>query len=229
VPVATRLCLLGCGLLAVLILSSCGDGDGETVAGTGAGHSAPDKPGGAGAPPTATRLCQGQIGGFVGSMDSLRRRLVVGLAYEQYVDEVEGVRAAYRRIPTAELRVECLTEVGAPAEKAFNRYIDAGNAWGECVGEPGCESATVEPVLQQGWRVAARFLSQAHRGLADLSARLISAAAQDAARNEQGPPEGDPCQVLVNERGNSGRVGQRPVSLCPPVPGVDSAGPSSTA
>ncbi len=42
--------------------------------------------------------------------------------------------------------------------------------------------------------------------------------------NEQGPPESGPCQVLGNERGNRGRVGQRPVSLCSPVPGLDSAG-----
>ena len=42
--------------------------------------------------------------------------------------------------------------------------------------------------------------------------------------NEQGPPEGGPCLVLGNERGNRGRVGQRPVFLCSPVPGLDSAG-----
>ena len=43
-------------------------------------------------------------------------------------------------------------------------------------------------------------------------------------KNEQGPPEGGPCLVLGNERGNHGRVGQRPVFLCSPVPGLDSAG-----
>jgi hypothetical protein len=170
VPVATRLCLIGCGLVAVLVLSSCGGGDSGTAAGTAPDHGASTEPRATGHSGSAAKLCQGQVGGFVGSMDSLRRRLVVGLAYEQYVDEVEGVRASYRRIPTAELGVECLTEIGTPAEKAFNRYIDAGNAWGECVGEAGCESATVEPVLQREWRVAARFLSEAHRGLRDLSA-----------------------------------------------------------
>jgi hypothetical protein len=169
VPVAIRLWLLGCSLSVVLALSSCGHGDSGTAAGTSVGRdSSTTQPQQAGAPQTATRLCQGQVGGFVGSMDSLRRRLVVGLAYEQYVDEVEGVRSAYRRIPTDEVRLQCLTGVGTPAEKAFNHYIDAGNAWGECVGEPGCESATVEPLLQREWRFAARFLSQAHRGLASL-------------------------------------------------------------
>jgi hypothetical protein len=33
--------------------------------------------------------------------------------------------------------------------------------------------------------------------------------------------------VHGNERGNDGRVGQSPVSLCSPVPGVDSAGRSN--
>jgi hypothetical protein len=39
-----------------------------------------------------------------------------------------------------------------------------------------------------------------------------------------GPPDGDPGLVRGNERRNSGRVGQSPVSLDSPVPGVDSAG-----
>jgi hypothetical protein len=170
VPDAIRLSPLVCGLLAVLAFSSCGGGDTGAAAGTAPDRDASTEPPAADAPRSAAKLCQGQVGGFIGSMDSLRRRLVVGLAYEQYVDEVEGVRASYRRIPTDDLGVECLTEVGTPAEKAFNRYIDAGNSWGECVGEAGCESATVEPVLQRQWRVAARFLSLARRGLADLSA-----------------------------------------------------------
>jgi hypothetical protein len=166
VPVATRLCLLGCGLVAVLAPASCGDGG----TGTASGRDATAEP----QPSTVSRIaakrCQGQVGGFLGSMDSLRRRLAVGLAYEQYVDEVEGVRAAYRRIPTEELRIECLTTVGTPAEQGFNVYIDAANTWGECVGEAGCEAATVEPVLQRKWRVASRHLSRAHRGLRELGA-----------------------------------------------------------
>lgn len=120
--------------------------------------------------PVAGRKCQGQVGGFLGSMDSLRKRLAVGLAYEQYVDEVESIRAAYKRIPTDELGVTCLTKVGTPSEKGFNEYIDAANAWGECVGEAGCESATVEPALQRKWRVASGFLSEARRGLRELGA-----------------------------------------------------------
>jgi hypothetical protein len=166
VPVATRLCLLGCGLLAALALAACGDGGTGTASERDAGGQAQTST----VSHTAGKRCQGQVGGFIGSMDSLRRRLAVGLAYEQYVDEVEGVRAAYRRIPGEELQIDCLTTVGTPSEKGFNQYIDAANAWGECVGEAGCESATVEPVLQRKWRVASRFLSRAHHGLRDLGA-----------------------------------------------------------
>jgi hypothetical protein len=166
VRVAIRLRLLGCGLLAALALAACGDG--------GATGTAADQETTASRRPTvsrtATKLCQGQVGGFLGLMDSLRRRLAVGLAYELYVDEVEAVRAAYRRIPTEELRIDCLTGVGAPAEKGFNQYIDAANDWGDCIGEAGCESAAVEPLLQRRWRIASGFLSRAHRGLRDLGA-----------------------------------------------------------
>jgi hypothetical protein len=177
VPVATRLRLLGCGLLAALAASGCGGGEDDATgsgrpAGTGSGRAVMDRASAdaASGPGLQGRRCQGQVGGFIGSMDALRRRLVVGLAYEQYVQEVEGVRAAYERIPTDELAIACLTGVGTPGEKGFNVYIDAGNEWGECVGEAGYESTTVEPVLQRKWRLASRYLSEAHRGLRELGA-----------------------------------------------------------
>jgi hypothetical protein len=166
VPVAIRLCLLGCGLAAALVLPGCGGGTG-TATGRPTTETRTQTQTSS---PVAARKCQGQVGGFLGSMDSLRRRLAVGLAYEQYVDEVESIRAAYRRIPSDELEVTCLTKVGAPSEKGFNEYIEAANTWGECVGEAGCESATVEPTLQRKWRVASGLLSEARQGLRELGA-----------------------------------------------------------
>ena len=110
-------------------------------------------------------LCQSQLGGFVGSMDGLRRRLAVGVTYDQYVAEVRGIRLTYGEIPTGKLRIDCLTAVAAPGEKAFNRYIEAANDWGGCVSEAGCGSAEVEPILQRRWRIASHFLSEAEDGL----------------------------------------------------------------
>jgi hypothetical protein len=98
-------------------------------------------------------------------MDALRRRLAVGVTYDQYVDEVNGVRDTYRAIPIGSLQLDCLGAVGTTAEKALNRYIEAANEWGECVAELGCGSAAIEPVLQREWRIASRFLSAAENGL----------------------------------------------------------------
>lgn len=117
----------------------------------------------------AGELCQSQVGGFLGSMDSLRRRLAVGVTYDQYINEVHGIRSTYRDVPVDKLELDCLSAVGIPGEKAFNRYIEAANDWGDCVSEAGCGSVTVEPVLQRRWRIASHFLSEAESGLRAVS------------------------------------------------------------
>jgi hypothetical protein len=175
VPAAAWLRLVACAAFAALLLAGCGGSSSDT---TGAGTTTvTSKPGAAGTTTAAkgdgnTRhraaagsLCQSQLGGFVGSMDSLRRRLAVGVTYDQYVNEVHAIRSTYDRIPSGEVELDCLGAVGAPAEKAFNRYIEAANDWGDCVSELGCESGTVEPVLQRHWRIAAHFLAEAREGL----------------------------------------------------------------
>jgi len=183
---AARLQLLGCALLAALALAGCGDGgadstgaatvtsqedgrfqdsssSGNQKSGNDAGAAAKD--GNAGRPVPAGDLCQSQLGGFVGSMDGLRRRLAVGVTYDQYVAEVRGIRSTYGKIPVERLQIDCLAAVATPGEKAFNRYIEAANDWGECVSELGCGSEEIEPVLQRRWRVASHFLTEAKDGL----------------------------------------------------------------
>lgn len=170
-PAPVRLSLIGCALLA-LLLASCGGGGPETTGGAtvtsepttttgkpGPGHDKKkprSAPGGS---------CQTQLGSFVASMDSLRRRLAVGVTFDQYSAEVRGIRSTYEKIPIDEVEIDCLAAVGTPSEQAFNRYIEAANDWGECVSEAGCGSATVEPVLQRRWRIASHFLSEADEGL----------------------------------------------------------------
>jgi hypothetical protein len=169
VPVA-RLPLAICALVVALLVSGCGGGDPETTSGATATSrsitTTPSEP-----PPKrdgrapAGERCQSQTGSFVGSMDGLRRRLAVGVTYDQYVAEVRGIRSTYGEIPIEKLRIDCLTLVATPAEKAFNRYIEGANDWGECVSELGCGTASIEPVLQRRWRVASHFLSEAQDGL----------------------------------------------------------------
>jgi hypothetical protein len=174
---AARLRLLGCALLAALLVGGCGGGgsnegtEGTIVTGDGTARTTEKPAASRGAkmdkprPAPAGDLCQSQLGSFVGSMDGLRRRLAVGVTYDQYVAEVRGIRSTYGEIPTEKLQIDCLSAVADPGEKAFNRYIEAANDWGECVSEVGCGSVEIEPVLQRRWRIASHFLSEAEDGL----------------------------------------------------------------
>jgi hypothetical protein len=164
-------------LAAAFLLAGCGDGGsdttGETTISSGAAITTVAKPpheqkGKAKAKrrhAPGGDLCQSQLGSFVGSMDGLRRRLAVGVTYDQYVAEVRGIRSTYGEIPIEKLGIGCLSAVGEPGEKALNRYIEGANDWGECVSEAGCDTATIEPVLQRRWRVASHFLGEAQDGL----------------------------------------------------------------
>jgi hypothetical protein len=184
VPSAARFPLVGCALLAALLLASCGGGardSGSTGTGTTTsregrfhhsslprgqkGGNDAESAAKSGRDVPAGDFCQSQLGSFVGSMDGLRRRLAVGVTYDQYVAEVRGIRSTYGKIPTDRVQIDCLTAVATPGEKAFNRYIEAANDWGECVSELGCGSADVEPVLQRRWRIASHFLTEAKEGL----------------------------------------------------------------
>jgi hypothetical protein len=175
VSAAARLLVLSWAILAALLLGGCGgDGEDETAAVTRESRETTraDKPEAKGGerkqaprPVPAGDLCQSQLGSFVGSMDGLRRRLAVGVTYDQYVAEVRGIRSTYGEIPTRKLQIDCLTLVATPAEKAFNRYIEGANDWGECVSELGCDTSAIEPVLQRRWRIASHFLSEAQDGL----------------------------------------------------------------
>ena len=185
--VTPRSLLVGCALLTVLLLGGCG-GDGGSDPTTEAstvrsreGGRFQDSPsqseekdgndrGSAERHAPAGDLCQSQLGSFVGSMDGLRRRLAVGVTYDQYVAEVRGIRSTYGEIPIDRLQIDCLTAVATPGEKAFNRYIEAANDWGECVSELGCGSTEIEPVLQRRWRIASHFLSEAKDGLRTIAA-----------------------------------------------------------
>jgi hypothetical protein len=161
------------GTLAATValgLSACGGGSGRATAETtakaqrGPGQIVFQRK----EPATKAETCTDQVGDFLDSMAALRTDLVAGLSYEQYVEEVEGIRGAYHRVPVAKLALECLRAAGTPAESGLNKYIEASNAWTECVETPGCESASVEPALQSRWRQASKLLSEAEAGLKEL-------------------------------------------------------------
>lgn len=172
---AVRLRLFIGAAFGALLLAGCGGGNESTTTDLTI-QSRPDvKPTERAVPaakdkdgrrrPALGSACQTQLGSFVGSMDGLRRRLAVGVTYDQYVAEVRGIRSTYGQIPIENLQIDCLTLVATPGEKAFNRYIEGANEWGECVSQLGCATETVEPVLQRRWRIASHFLTEARDGL----------------------------------------------------------------
>ena len=102
---------------------------------------------------------------FLGSMAKLRDDLVRGLSYDDYLREVQEVRAVYARLHADRLTAGCLLASGGPAERALNLYIDATNTWGDCLATVSCSTHSVEPKLQHEWALAARRLASAQQGL----------------------------------------------------------------
>ncbi len=151
-----RAVAIACTLLGLVLLSSCG-GDGETATGS---PQRTEKTVGAAPRPAG---CGKQLGAFIASLTSLRRNLSRGLSYTEYLPEVRHVRVAYRAIEPRRLDAPCLLLAGGPAEHAFNLYIDAANAWGECLTTVGCTTASVEAKLQRMWGQASERLSRAQR------------------------------------------------------------------
>ncbi len=166
---ARRLVPRGCALAATLalVLSGCGEEGaappGNATAQPQAGSEDRPQPEAKqrSTRPGAATGCFRQVDAFVESLDGLRDRLAVGFGYEQYAAAIEDLRASYDRIPVDRLALDCLAATGIPGEQALNEYIDGANAWGECLADPSCTTATIEPVLQRKWRVASRFLSEA--------------------------------------------------------------------
>lgn len=114
--------------------------------------------------PSSVQTCN-QLRGFIGSMAALRDKLARGLSYDDYLGEVQGVRSLYREIDSDKVTLGCLLASGAPAERSFNLYIDAANAWGDCLATVSCDTRSIEPQLQRKWALAAHQIALAQRGL----------------------------------------------------------------
>jgi hypothetical protein len=156
-PAVRRRSLLGCALVgaAALVLSGCGGG-GDATAGSALAPPARESKQAAA---SLGGRCPVQLDAFVKSLDTLRKQLAVGLTYDQYTARVKALRGRYDRVPVDHLALNCIVSTGTPGERAFNKYTDAANAWGVCLADASCDTATIEPVLQRKWSIAAHFLS----------------------------------------------------------------------
>jgi len=145
-----------------LMLSACGE-DGTRAADkpTSSAKTTPVPP----PHPVSIRSSCGRLRPLLGSLAKLRDDLARGLSYDDYLREVRDVRAIYARLDADELTAGCLLTSGGPAERALNLYIDATNAWGDCLATVSCDTHSVEPKLQRKWARAAHQLSVAQQGL----------------------------------------------------------------
>jgi hypothetical protein len=156
---------VGILLTLALTFSSCGE-DGTSAAG-GPASSA----GSGGETSTASRAkpvgnsCRRQLRRFIGSMAALRDDLARGLSYEDYLPRVKATRSVYSRIRPGKLTAPCLLASADHSERAFNLYIDAANAWGDCLATVSCDTRSIEPSLQRKWALASHHLAAAERGL----------------------------------------------------------------
>jgi len=157
------------GIALALTLSSCGD-DGSTAASGSASTRSTTSPTPAAkstsAPDHSHRVCRRELGSFVASLAALRDDLARGLSYDDYLARVRGTRAVYARLRPRQVPAACLVVSGGPAERAFNLYIEAANAWGDCLATVTCNTRSIEPRLQRQWALAEKRLAIAEDGLA---------------------------------------------------------------
>jgi hypothetical protein len=161
-PAGPRIALLGCALAATAALALSGCGDSGAATAESAATAQPRAPSRSSAKGSDTVAhCPRQVDAFVDSLDALRRQLAVGLSYEQYAAKVKNLRNHYDSLPIKRLNIGCVTATGTSIETTLNKYIDAANAWSDCLADPSCTTARIEPILQRKWRLASRLLFEA--------------------------------------------------------------------
>jgi hypothetical protein len=114
----------------------------------------------------ARAQCQSQTGGLISAEEDLEGRLSgAGLTEADYLSHVGDVSAAYQQTPTKQMQLDCLTDVGVPAESAMNAYVSAANTWNNCISDFSCSQDSIDPQLQAQWSKASSQLNDAKSGL----------------------------------------------------------------
>jgi hypothetical protein len=114
----------------------------------------------------ARAQCQTQTEGLISAEEDLEGRLSgAGLTEADYLSRVGDVSAAYQQTPTKQMQLDCLTDVGVPAESAMNAYVSAANTWNNCISDFSCSQDSIDPELQAQWSKASSELSDAKSGL----------------------------------------------------------------
>jgi hypothetical protein len=155
-------------IILALALSACGSGSSTTTSVTVSEKTVRSEE----TAPATTKpvkqaatgeACEARLGDFLDRMNDLRQSLLAGLSYDEYVVRVRAIRDAYEAVPVDKLGADCVTGPAAKAEDAFNQYLRAANAWGECAATAGCAASEVEGKLQKRWKQASSKLDAAEK------------------------------------------------------------------
>jgi hypothetical protein len=137
------------GVFAIVILLSIGACSGAaTSSGTTSSNptSTPSGP--------VSQACAEEMLPFVNALQDLNSRLSVGLTFAAYSEKVGSARVAYDKLKPGQLDQDCLDRVGKPGEDALNEYVKAYTAWNDCIKKAGCETESIDSVLQGHWSTA---------------------------------------------------------------------------
>lgn len=120
--------------------------------------------------------CKKAFGRLLTNLQRTNSDLGVGVSVKGYGSNVRRVNRAYTQtMNSGEVGgVDCLTDVGAPAEKAVNYHITAFNVWNDCAYDLGCEDSSIDSRRQRLWRNAVTQTEKANDGLASMSPESVN-------------------------------------------------------
>ncbi len=153
--------------LAVLVLTGAGVAGLRLLENEGPGE---DGDPGAAEPPIEkaaavdARKCEQQAGDFLRELEGLESRVILGVAYVDYLERVNEARLAYQRIPVDALDLACV-EVAAPAERVLTTHLEAAEVWTKCVRDRDCGNASILPKLRRKWEKASTQLEESRQAM----------------------------------------------------------------
>jgi uncharacterized protein HemX len=113
--------------------------------------------------------CKQTTQAFLDKLHELDSRLGVGLSYDEYTDFVGDAQVAYDKTSRDIAdKPECVTNVGLPAEQAFNQFVKASRIWDDCFDDIDCDNDSIEPDLQAHWTKGSLAVDRADRGLEEI-------------------------------------------------------------
>lgn len=109
--------------------------------------------------------CRSATAPALTALDELRAKLLTGLSYDGFVDEVRELRKVVGAMPVGQMNLACLQGAAGLAAGVFNEYTYAVAAWGECIARRSCDLRSNQPVIERKFWVAGLFIDEAHAAL----------------------------------------------------------------